>query len=174
MPFGKGKKYLQSSATGWLLSGWQLNGILTIASGSPLNFGGNSSGLKAPGNGNTLNRFGPIQIIKGNGRNTPWFDPTTCSGTVTTNCFAQPAALQFGNLGLNVINGPGFWNLDGSVFRNFRVKEHLNIEIRGEAFSAVNTPSWNNPDTGIGNKTFGFITGAGGNRSIQLGTKLTF
>ena len=174
LPFGKSKKYLTSGAAGWLLGGWQLNGILSIASGTPLNFGGNSSGLKAPGNGNTLNRFGPIEIIKGNGRDKPWFDPTKCSATVTTSCFAQPGALQFGNLGLNPINGPGFWNLDASVFRNFRVGERFNVEVRGEAFSVVNTPSWNNPDTGFGNRTFGFITGAGGNRTIQLGTKVSF
>ena len=174
LPFGKGRKFLTSGPLGYIVGGWQLNGILTIASGSPLNFGGDSAGLKAPGNSNTLNHFGAIPILKGNGRDASWFDATKCGAGVTTGCFAQPDSLQFGNLSPNVINGPGYWNLDGSVFRSFKVTERFVLEVRGEAFSAVNTPQWNNPDTGFGNKTFGFITGAGGNRQIQLGTKITF
>lgn len=174
LPFGKGRKFLTSGPLGYVIGGWQLNGILTISSGVPLNFGGNTAGLKAPGNGNTLNHFGPIQILKGNGRNAPWFDPAKCGSQVTTGCFAQPDSLQFGNLGLNVIDGPGFWNLDGSVFRSFKIQERFTMEVRGEAFSVVNSPQWNNPDTGFGNTTFGFITGAGGNRQIQLGAKITF
>ena len=50
----------------------------------------------------------------------------------------------------------------------------MQLEFRGEASSITNTPQWNNPDTGIGNSTFGYITGAGGNRTIQLGAKIIF
>jgi hypothetical protein len=174
LPFGKGKRFASSNGvTAALLGGWQLNGSLSILSGNPLNFSGNSGVLKAPGNSNTLNYFGSsIPRLKGNGRDAPWFDPTVCTATVTTNCFAQPGNLQFGNLGPNVISGPGSWNMDVSVFRSFRITERLSLQFRGESFSVVNTPNWNNPDTNINNKTFGFITGAGGNRLIQLGTKV--
>lgn len=174
LPFGQGRKYLTRGPIGLIAGGWQLNGILTISSGTPLNFGGNSAGLKAPGNGNTLDRFGPIRVLKGNGRDAAWFDPAKCDSTVTAGCFAQPGALQFGNLGINPIYGPGSWNLDGSIFRTFKISERFSLELRGEAFSAANSPQWGNPDTNFGNKTFGFITGAGGNRQMQLGTKLTF
>ncbi|MCC6368570.1 MAG: TonB-dependent receptor [Bryobacterales bacterium] len=174
LPFGKGKHWATSGASAAILGGWQVNGVLSILSGSPLNFGGNASGLRAPGNGNTLDHFGPIQTPKGNGRNAPWFDPTKCSATVTSNCFAQPQPLQFGNLGLDVISGPGSWNLDASVFRSFKITERFTFQVRGESFSVMNTPNWNNPDTGFGNATFGYITGASGNRSFQIGGKLLF
>ncbi len=163
-----------------------MNGILSIATGTPLNFGGNSAVLKAPGNGNTLNWFGPgpIQVTKGNGRNATWFTPTICNFNpsrplVTTNCFAQPGAEngglpEFGNLGPNVISGPGFWNLDASVFRNFQITERWRLQLRGEGFSVINTPQWGNPNTDINSANFGYITGAGGARSIQLGAKLQF
>ncbi len=187
LPFGKNKKYLQSGPAAYALGGWQLNGILSIASGKPLNFAGSTAVLKAPGNANNLNYFGPggIQILKGNGRSAPWFNNTICNfnpakgALVTTGCFAQPGAEngglpEFGNLGWNNINGPGFWNLDASIFRNFQITERFKLQIRGEALSAVNTPNWNNPNTDINSSNFGLITGAGGARSVQLAAKLYF
>ena len=181
LPFGRGKKWLNGGPVSWVLGGWQLNGILSIASGTPLNFGGNSAVLNAPGNGNTLNWFGPgpIQVTKGNGRQATWFTPAKCSSTVMTSCFAQPGQFnggqpEFGNLSPNVISGPGFWNLDGSVFRNFQITERFRLQMRGECFSCANTPQWNNPNTDINSTNFGLITGAGGARSIQLGAKLQF
>lgn len=174
LPFGKGKAFLTEGIMSKIAGGWQVNGILTISSGSPLNFAGNSASLKAPGNSNTLNHSGPIEVVKGNGRDQPWFNPTTCSASVTTGCFAQPGALQFGNLGPNAISGPGFWNLDASLFRSIKIMERWELQIRAESFSVVNTPQWNNPDTGFGNSTFGYITGAGGNRQMQFGARLSF
>ena len=172
LPFGKGKRFMNSNPAGAaILGGWQLNGGIDMQSGSPLNFGGNSAPLRAPGNSNTLNFFGSgIEITKGNGRDASWFTPNRCSATVTNNCFAQPTL--WGNLGPNVISGPGYWNMSLSVFREFSISERLKLQLRGESFSFVNNPQWNNPDTGIGNPTFGYITGAGGNRSVQLGTKV--
>ncbi len=176
LPFGKGKKFANTNpiATA-VLGGWEINGALSALTGTPLNFGGNSGVLRAPGNSNTLNYFGSsIQTPRGNGRDAFWFDPAVCSASVTTNCFAQPGNLQFGNLGPNVISGPGSWDMSFSVFRSFKIAEKLSLQLRGESFSVVNTPAWGNPDTNIGNRTFGFITGAGGNRSVQLGAKIIY
>jgi hypothetical protein len=173
LPLGKGKRWgKENRAVAAVIGGWQLNGSFSVLSGNRLNFSGNAGVLRAPGNSNTLNHFGEIATPKGNGTLAPWFDPAVCSSTVATNCFGQPANLTFGNLGRNAIAGPGSWNMDLSVFRSFKVGERLSLQVRGESFSTVNTPAWNNPDTNINNKTFGYITGAGGNRTVQLGTKV--
>lgn len=191
LPFGKGKRYLTSGAGARVLGGWQLNTILSIYTGQPINFGGDSSVLKAPGNNNTLNWFGPgpIQVTHGTGRGVNWFTPTKCNfdpnkgALVATQCFAQPGAEnggipEFGNLGRNPINGPGAWNLDASIFRDVNITERWKLELRGEAFSLFNTPRWGNPNTDINSANFGQITatsGVGsGARSIQLGAKLIF
>src|SRR5258708_30864576 len=105
------------------------------------------------------------------GLSSPWLVRLVYTAAITTNCFGQPANLTFGNLGPNAIAGPGSWNMDLSVFRSFKIGERLSLQFRGESFSTVNTPAWNNPDTNINNKTFGYITGAGGKRATQLGTK---
>jgi hypothetical protein len=149
----------------------------------PDNRATSAAGLKAPGNQNTLNRFGPIHVLYGNGFDHPWFDNTKCSAAITTNCFAQPAPLQFGNLGPNVMDGLGYWNLDLSLFRTFTIREKWNLQIRGEAFSIVNTPQRGQPNTDYTSPNFGYITTlanmlaggiGGGARQIQLGAKLTF
>jgi hypothetical protein len=191
LPFGKGKRFLASGPAGLVLGGWQVNGILSLGTGTPLSFSGTSSVLHAPGNNNTLNWFGPgkIPILHGAGPGKQWFQGTICNfnsakgALVTTQCFAQPGAevaagqpvpFEFGNLGWNPIDGPGFWNLDASVFRNFSITERWKLQIRGEAFSVINTPQWNNPSTDINSTNFGYITGAGGSRSIQLAAKIIF
>jgi hypothetical protein len=187
LPFGKGKKFATSGIGSALLGGWQINGILSLATGTPMTFGGDSAVLKAPQNNNTLNWFGPdkIPVTHGTGRGVTWFTPTICNfnatkgNLLTTDCFAQPGAEnggqpEFGNLGWNVLDGPGFWNLDASVFRTFAIKERLKLEFRAEGFQVMNTPQWNNPDTGISSSTFGQITGAGGARTIQFWAKLMF
>ncbi|MGI8746511.1 MAG: carboxypeptidase regulatory-like domain-containing protein [Bryobacteraceae bacterium] len=181
LPFGKGRHHLESGPGAWVLGGWQVSGILTISSGAPLgNNGGTiafpapSAGLKAPGNQNTVNHFGPLKILYGDGKDKTWFDTTICSATVTTGCFSQPPAGQFGNLGPNFIDGPGYWDLGATLFRNFQLTERFKLQIRGEGFSIVNTPQWNQPNTDITNASFGHITTATGNRSIQLAAKLTF
>ncbi len=173
LPFGKGKRWLPQGIGSRLLGGWQTNAILSIYSGNPLNFAGDTGTLNAPFNGNTLNHFGPIQVTKGNGRDATWFNAAKCGATVAEGCFSQPVG-GFGNLGLNVISGPGFWNLDASVFRNFHVTERSLLQFRAEGFSVVNTPQWNNPDTGFNSATFGYITGAGGARRIQFAAKFSF
>jgi hypothetical protein len=188
LPFGKGQQHLQSGPGAWLLGGWQVSGILSIYTGHPLtSFAGNSSILGAPGNNNTVNWFGPgpIPTPKGNGLTGIWFANTICNfdptkGAVVMNqCFAQPGAgnggkPEFGNLGRNFMDGPGAWSLDASVFRSFDFRERMKLQFRGEAFSAINTPRWNDPNTDITSSNFGKITGAGGARSIQLSVKLLF
>ncbi len=165
LPFGKNHQFLQNGIAGAALGGWQVNGILTLSSGSPLDFGYSAAGLKAPGNSNSLNVTGPIRILNGTNVGANWFD---------TSNFSAPAPLTFGNLGRNVISGPGFFNLDASIFRRFAIKERLNLEFRAEAFAVTNTPQFNNPNTDITSANFGRITGAGGNRSTQLGVRLLF
>jgi hypothetical protein len=187
LPFGKGKKYLTSGVGNAVLGGWQVNGILSIATGTPINFSGDSAVLKAPQNNNTLNWFGPVPIPtpKGNGLTGLWFTPTICNfdptkgSLVVSQCFAQPGAEnggkpEFGNLGRNPMTGPGGWNLDASLFRSFEFSDRYKLQFRGEAFSVVNTPQWGNPSTDINSSNFGKITGAGGARSIQLSVKLMF
>ena len=74
----------------------------------------------------------------------------------------------------NPISGAGSWSLDASIFRTFSFSERYQVQLRGEAFGIANTPIWNNPDRSINDSAFGYVTSAGGNRTIQLGAKVIF
>jgi hypothetical protein len=50
----------------------------------------------------------------------------------------------------------------------------MKMEIRGESFSVTNTAQFNNPTADVSNANYGYITGAGGARGMQLGAKISF
>ncbi len=170
LPIGTGHRILSSGWAAHALGGWKVNGVLTLMSGQPINFGYSSAALKAPGNSQSPDQVAPFKVLHGINVGNEWFSRSS---------FAAPAVdaagnSQFGNMGRNNLSGPGFFNLDFSLFKIFKISERMGLELRGESFGVTNTPQFNNPNTTLGNANFGFITGAGGGRNMQLGAKLTF
>ncbi|HXA51894.1 MAG TPA: hypothetical protein VNV86_16365 [Candidatus Acidoferrum sp.] len=86
-----------------------------------------------------------------------------------------PADFTYGNAGYNLLWGPGQQNWDISLVKNTVIRERGNLELRMDAFSAFNHPTFNNPAADITNTAaVGRITSAGGNRTVQIGAKLSF
>jgi len=120
--------------------------------------------LNAPGNGNRPNLTGKPDILGFVGRGEKYFDVTK---------FSAPATATFGNVGRNVLGGPGLVNLDFSLFRKFPLTERLALELRIESFNFTNTPHFNNPNTTLGSAGFGEVTTAvQDQRQVQFGLKL--
>jgi outer membrane receptor protein involved in Fe transport len=170
LPFGKGKRWANSGIGMWLLGGWQVNGVLSVMSGLPLNFSNARSQYNTPGSTGVPNIVAPFKVLGGIGANAYWFDPSS---------FDAPPNGQQGNLGRNVLNGPGFFNLDASIFRRFPITERVNLEFRGEAYNVTNTPQYATPNVELGNVNFGRITGLQGDsvgnpRQVQLGMRVVF
>ncbi len=95
-----------------------------------------------------------------------WFD---------TAAFSASAPLQIGNSPVDAVWGPGNWNIDGGVFRDFKIRERFKLQYRFEAYNALNHFNYNNPNTAFGQPTFGQVTSKGGNpRNLQMGLRLTF
>jgi len=166
LPFGKGGHWLRSGPMAWVAGGWQVNGVITAQTGSPLSFQYSSAGLNAPFINNRPNVNGPVETYGHFNAGTPWFDVTP---------FSAPSGTSFGNVGRNILTGPDLVNLDASLFRIIPLTEKTSIEFRAEAFNLTNTPHFNNPGTTFGTSTFGMITSAANDsRAIQLGAKLSF
>jgi hypothetical protein len=137
LPIGKGRRFLRSGPANIVLGGWQVSGVWTLMSGSPLNFGCNCSGLQTPGNSQSPQLVAPFRKLYGINTNyrfnpSSFADPTVLAG--------KPA---FGNVGRYILSGPGFFNLDAALFRNIRLMEKFNLQFRTDWYSATNTPHFN-------------------------------
>ena len=175
LPFGKGKKMLTGGPAAWVLGNWQLSGVLTLLTGQPFSITASGSSLNTPGETQTANQVAPLQILKGINTGNLWF---------STSSFAQPTGVVFGNTGRNIFSGPGLFAINASLFKNFKIGERANIELRGESFNLTNTPAFGQPQGSMTSSTFGYVTttvgsgtgvnGTGGGRSIQMGLKVSF
>src|SRR5207248_5128337 len=113
LPFGAGKRYLQSGVLGHVVGGWQTNAVLSYTSGRPFTVATAGTSLNAPSNTQTADQILPnVTILGGHGNGEPYFDPAA---------FAPVTAVRFGTSGRDIVRGPGFFNLDASVFRTFRL-----------------------------------------------------
>lgn len=176
LPFGRGRKFGAS----WnpyadaVLGGWQVNGILALQTGFPLIIGnganttlgsasaGNES-LRPNNNGQSAKLDGPVES-----RLDRYFN---------TSVFSAPPPFTFGNTGRTLpdVRGPGIHNLDFSLFKNFKIKERLTAQFRGEAFNITNTVQFGPPNSTLNSNQFGKITTqVNSPRQLQFGLKLLF
>ena len=122
--------------------------------------------------------------------------PTVLAGQVipSSNGLATASAIgtDFGNVGRNVLRGPGQVNIDFSVIKRFPIRESKNIELRAEFFNLLNHVNFANPisnlsavpSTSIDPNTgaiigspgdFGRIVSTSNNpRLVQFAVKLNF
>jgi len=145
-----------------VLGGWELSGITNIQSGFPLTV---TLPTDNQGTGGGLERADVIGNPKGPKTLYQWFN---------TSAFATPPVATFGNEGNNVIRGPGTINWDVGMSKIFAFRENMNLRFRCEFFNVFNHPSFNAVDTGLGDLSFGQVTGALSPRLVQLSLVLSF
>ncbi|MFN7997240.1 MAG: carboxypeptidase-like regulatory domain-containing protein [Bryobacteraceae bacterium] len=101
-------------------------------------------------------------------------------GVSTPNSlFVNPAAtgIHYGTLGRNLFRGPWFNGLDGSLMKNFRIKESVKLQVRFEALNLDNHPNFDGIQTNLNSGTFGkaqILIGNAISRRLQMGARLTF
>jgi Carboxypeptidase regulatory-like domain/TonB dependent receptor len=197
-----------------MLEGWQLTSIFTFETGPPVLLYDNRKDLsgtgEGPGNGNNerWNIQGDPSHLKWSRTDPlPSFDPSDphCQAVANTPelqealdyvgyCYYQngttlypQAFYTFGNMGRNIMRGPGFVNWDASVSKMWNLGEKLKLQFRAETFNLLNHPNFSpysisgelarsgsvgivnfTPDVEASNP----VVGSGGSRHIQLGLKL--
>ncbi len=147
--------------------GWQLSAVVQAQSGNPVNIVTSNSTVTGVANTLRPNVTGPIAILGGVDR---WFDTSVFS-----------AVSGFGNLGRNVVIGPGFENTDVSLLKNAKLKDKIRLQFRVEVFDFLNHANFGQPGNVVGTPGFGRITNtrfptgeSGSSRQMQLGAKLMF
>jgi hypothetical protein len=154
-----------SSALKYIAGGWQVNGINTMQSGRPI-----AIAATITGGGDRPNVVTGADVTPANQSLSQWFN---------TAAFTQPASFTLGNSTrvLNGINGPALFNIDGSVFKYFPIKEAMKLQFRAEVFNLTNTPSFEVPGRTFGSSTFGVVTATTSPahvREMQLALQLQF
>ena len=170
LPIGKGKSILNNGGiVNAIVGGWQLNGLTTFQSGSPVEiYGGNSSGT-----------FEGQQRPNWSGKNPTLHGPVTkrLNQYFDTTQFSFNAPFTFGNTPrlMPDLFQPGIDDWSMSLFKNTKIGDRFNVEFRAEAFNTFNRVQFAPPDTTINDSTFGQISGQQNSpRTLQLGLRTTF
>ena len=151
----------------FLLGGWQINGILTYQSGTPVSLSAsNTSGLfaartQANNNGQSGRKTGRVQDRLGS-----YFNRSV---------FSQPPAFTFGNVSVYLpdIRNDMTRNWDLSLFKQFAVAESALVQFRAEFFNAWNTPRFGGPNTSVTSSSFGVVSSQSNSpRQVQFGLKV--
>ena len=148
-----------------VVGGWEVSGIVTIESGTPLNIGlTGDQGGNGVGGTNRPDKVGALSA------------PHTKQQWITGSAFGAPAVGAWGTLGHNAIDGPGRDNWNLSIFKNFVFSEARGsqFELRLETFNTFNHPQISGMPTNFGDAHFGQPNGFFPGRIVQLGGKLTF
>jgi hypothetical protein len=178
LPFGKGHR-LGGNAPGWvnqIIGGWEVTGIYTARSGLPFSTTSGTFPVGFTFNSPAVGIGSNNAALQGQIHDTP-------GGQI--QFFSDPAAalatLRFphhGEIGnRNTFRGPGFYNIDTAVLKNFKMpwSESQRLQIRWESFNATNHNAFGLPNASITSSSFGLITtSASTPREMQFAIRYEF
>lgn len=194
LPFGHNGRYLASAprAVDEVVGGWQISPIINISSGLPFTLGMSqcSSSVGATSapcypNGSSGSLHTNISKFDAGNHRRLFYHNVEGDGSPNTLCpsstdptghpaggFTCPALDQIGNGGRNNAFGPGLWNVDAALQKDFPIHESLLAQFRVDFFNLFNHINPGNPNTGNVDATDGgFITsGQPGNAEGPPGT----
>jgi hypothetical protein len=156
-----------------LAAGWTLSGVETVQSGFPFT---PQLGFNPSNNGDSRNPVRPSW--------NPAFSGSAIQGGpnqyFNPNAFVLPPTGTYGNVGRNVLTGPGLATTDFSVAKNTAISERLRAQFRAEFFNVFNRANFGTPNAVVFSSagtapatTAGVITATStASRQIQFGLKL--
>jgi hypothetical protein len=200
----KASRVWNNFATRAILDNWQLSGIVSYISGAPaaisystsdsVNTTGGGDGARVVLTGNPMERA-PHSFAQ-------YFNtsvvqrPTTGAYNITTG----QQVYSNGVSPMNAITNPGYMDFQTALFKNFKVKERYDVQLRLETYNTFNSPEFNSVNTAAKftaftggtnvntingpimvngtstqiNSQFGQINGSAGPRTLQLAGRITF
>jgi outer membrane receptor protein involved in Fe transport len=152
LPFGKNQMFA-NSVPRWadeIIGGWQFSPVIVWSSGLPFTLGvGGGCGASVPGSAPCYPNGSGLTVS----HHLTGFNPTTHSRTyftaanVPTSRFPQAGLDQIGTMGRNSVYGPGYFNGDLSLQKNFPIYESLLLQFRIDAYNGFNYINAGNPGT---------------------------
>ena len=206
LPFGTGKRFGHSSSKllNLLIGGYEVTGLYTFVSGTPLTLATNSAFFQG-GDPSVSNRtmqhwfntslFAPFPsrsvtvaqlqaypswtgVASLPGYN---FVPTSSSDATKNGVYQDFATWASGNdTTFGNIRNPYINNFDLAIRKSLKFTETVRLQLRMDAFNALNHPRFGNIDTNPSDAYFGYVNGSpklsqvNAPRQIQLGARLIF
>jgi hypothetical protein len=179
LPVGKGRAALGNANrfVDAVLGGWQVNGIVMLADGTPLTIGCFCGDRAQVGNTFNVHRMNQIRDAQPDG-----FE-ATLTRQFDTSAFVTPVLGTLGTSGRNTVRSTGQRTGDVSLAKRFRLHDRAQLQFRGEFFNVLSSYRYS-PRFPVNNATaanFGSLLPVGGDkgdlfspRVIQLGLRLTF
>jgi hypothetical protein len=165
----------------WLGAGWQANGLLTFRTGQPYTI---YTGIDSSGTGegeDRANQVAPVQYLSHG-----IVDHSGVANWISSSSFVTPTN-AFGTMRRNQLYGPGYKDVDFSVFKDGHITDRLAAQFRVEIFNLFNSTNLAPPDDSLADgSAFGTITstigayngapgiGPGEPFNTQLALKLIF
>lgn len=205
LPFGRGKRFGQNAGKllNALIGGYEVTGLYTFISGTPLSLATNSSffqgGDPSVSNQTAQHWFNTSMFVPFPSRSVtvaqlqaypswtgvaglPGYNFVPAASDATKNGVYQDFATwattndtTFGN-----IRNPHTNNFDLAIRKSFQFTERVRLQLRMDAFNALNHPRFGNIDTNPSDTYFGWLNGSpklsqvNAPRQIQLGARLIF
>jgi len=145
LPFGQKRAFLNHSGVlDKFVGGWIINGIGTLRTGFPTDIRTN---VLPP----VFNTYNVASCVPGVSKKLPnpgvngYFNPAAFTVPVTTVGAQGQSVQTFGDCGHFPTTGPGYRNLDSSIFKDFHYSDRSYAEFRAEFFDTTNTPSFTLP-----------------------------
>lgn len=124
-----------------LKEGWQLSGVTSWHTGVDFSLGEGDQ----MDTGNTFDNERPIYAPNAPGCNNNVYAGQNVNSWVNLNCFVPSTYGSAGNLGRNVLVGPGYAETDIGVTKNTRLTERVNLTFKAEIFNIFNHPNFSVP-----------------------------
>jgi hypothetical protein len=156
----------RGGVVGHLLNHWGIAPLIRYQSGLPVNpLTGKDNSLTGVGNDRPDVISNVMYTGAPHGLNYQYINPAL---------YAANATGAFGNAGHNSLRAPSYFDVDAAVTREFRFVERVTLQMRGEAFNALNHPNFGAPNATVTSSTFGQIRSARDPRILQASVKLVF
>lgn len=172
LPIGRGKEFLThlNTAEQGVLGGWSVNAIVTLYSGQPVNIASNIN----TGSGIGANAVVVPGVNKYRKTLASYFNPAAFTNPPVVTSVGETSLAPLGGAP-DQVNGPGYKDVDFSLFKSFQIRHGSHAEFRAEAFNLTNTPSFSLPGNlnyEGNNPHFGQITSTRSNaRVLQFAFK---
>jgi hypothetical protein len=175
-----------------LAAGWAISGVATLQSGLPFSILDSAAGtLFGPATYFTTGSLAPGKTLEDailHGSVSSRVNQFFNTGVFVPAAFIPDGAVidgkypvtgggtAFGNLGRNVLRGPGQRNIDMALIKRTRLGQKASLVFRWEVFNVFNWTNFANPASDVSTPgTFGKISAMSVNpRIMQFGLKLEF